>query len=323
MLIDKDTQFLQTACDIIRRQADKLGGHFSDLDKTDDTEPLHQIRVACRRLREALVFFAESFDPEYIDDWKKTTKKLLRKLSEPRDLDVQIGFLSQFISGLGDGPRNVRPGLERLLLRLKQRRQKQQKKIAAAVKQFHKKHTLINIRLQTEKAMYLAETYPLPDNPEALPDRLMRYLSPRLDEVQKRLSSLDDPLDAEGHHKLRIAIKKLRYTVEISDVILSGTLTHYLESLKMAQTVLGELHDCDVWIELIERFDGEEKQRMLDFAGHTRPYGRLRPGLEYFRKERTELRKKWHHDAAALMEQWQAAHLLEQLTETLKQAGLE
>lgn len=323
MLIDKDIQLLPAACKIIRKQADKLHTHFADLDQTDDIEPLHQIRVASRRLREALIFFGDFFDPAHIDAWKKATKKLLRKLSTPRDLDVQIEFLNQFISGLGGEPRQSRAGIERLLLRLKQYREKQQKPIAAAIKQFQKKHILINICLQMEKAMYMAETYPLPDTRERWPDRLRRHISPRLEEVQTRLSSLDDPLDAEGQHQLRIAIKKLRYTSEISDTLLAGSLTRYLESLKEAQTLLGDLHDCDVWLNMIDRFEDEEKQRMLDFAGHTRGYRRLRPGLEYFTNHCMEQRQKWYQQAVAIKEQWHQHHLLQQLTETIEQANKE
>lgn len=323
MLIDKDIQILPTACKIIRKQANNLTAHFADLEQTDDVEPLHQIRVASRRLREALIFFADYFDPTHVDTWKKAIKKLLRKLSTPRDLDVQIAFLNQFISELGSEPRQARAGIERLLLRLKQYREKQQKPIAAAVKQFQKKHILINICLQMEKAMYMAETYPLPDTRERWPDLLRRYISPRLEEVQTRLSSLDEPHDVEGQHQLRIAIKKLRYTAEISDTLLAGSLTRYLESLKEAQTLLGNLHDCDVWLEMIDQFEDEEKQRMLDFAGHTRGYRRLRPGLAYFKKDRLEQRQKWYQQAVAIKEQWHQHHLLQQLSETIEQANKE
>lgn len=321
MFVEDNILTLQTACMFIRKQADKLAEHLAELGKTEDIEPLHQTRVACRRLREAVVFFADCFEPAYVEGWKKATKKLLGQLGEPRDLDVQIVFLEQFIAGLDPTYRTVRPGLERLLLRQKQRRQKLQHRAKAAVKQFQKKHILPNLRLQMDKVLYLAETCPLPERQDGLLSRLIQQLSPRLKEAQKRQSCLDDPLDTEGHHKLRIAIKKLRYTIEIIDVILSGKLAEYLESFKEAQTVLGELHDCDVWLEIIEQFEEKEKQRMRDYIGHTRGLGRLRPGLKHLQQNRTELRQLRYQEAVSLMGRWNDHRLLERLRETIEQAS--
>jgi CHAD domain-containing protein len=318
---EKHTQTLSTACTLIRKQTDKLAEHLAELGKTENIESLHQTRVVCRRLHEALVFFTDCFDPAYVEGWKKTTKKLLRQLSMPRDLDVQVEFLEQFIAGLDSEHRAVRPGIERLLLRQKQCRQKLQKQVVAAAKRFQKKHVLINIRLQIDKSLYLSEIYPPPESREELLDRLIRYVSPRLKDVQERQSCIDHPQDAEKHHRLRIAIKKLRYTVEIGNAILSDALTDYIESLKEAQTILGELHDCNVWIETIRHFEEEEKQRMLDYAGHTRAFGRLRPGLEYFRQNRMELRQKRYDQAVTLIRRQNDDQFLPRLIKTIEQQG--
>jgi len=323
MLVDKDNQTLQTASMLIGKQADKLAEHLAGLDKTEDIEPLHQTRVACRRLREALVFFADCFEPAYLDEWKKETKKLLRQLGEPRDLDVQILFLEQFVAELDPAHRGVFPGIKRLLLRQKQSRQRNQKRIIAAEKRFQKKHVLINLRLQMEKTLYLSENYPSIKNKEELLSRLLKQVSPRLKDVQEQQVCIDNPQDTEKHHKLRIAIKKLRYTAEIGNAVLSGALTTYLESLKEAQTLLGELHDCDVWLETIRVFEKEEKKRMLDYAGHTRAFARLRPGLEYFCQDRMALRQKRYDEAAALIARWRESPFLQQLIEIIEQANNE
>ncbi len=304
---------IKTAWMLISKQADRLAEQIKYLAQTDDAEPLHQTRVACRRLRELLVFFADYFEPAYMQDWKKTTKKLLTRLGLPRDLDVQIAFLQQFLDELDEKNRKLRPGIERLLLRRRQQRQALQSRVVAAGKRFSKKHILTNLRLQMDKTQYLSEICPPARDTESASSLLARQLSPRIDNVRKRLGCLDNPQDAAGHHKLRIAIKKLRYTVEIGDTMLDGCLKEYLDAFKEAQTILGELHDCDVWLSAIDEFKKEEKQRMTDYAGHARAFGRLCPGLDFLGQDRIANRQTCYHQAVSLITHWRETQLLERL----------
>jgi putative phosphoesterase len=56
------------------------------------------------------------------------------------------------------------------------------------------------------------------------------------------------------HHQMRIAAKWLRYTLETFAPAYEDGLKQYISRLKKLQDVLGEMHDCDVWIEaLLER----------------------------------------------------------------------
>ena len=53
-------------------------------------------------------------------------------------------------------------------------------------------------------------------------------------------------------HELRIAAKRLRYTLEMFKGVFGAEGARKIEQVKAIQEVLGELHDCDVRIELIE-----------------------------------------------------------------------
>lgn len=53
-------------------------------------------------------------------------------------------------------------------------------------------------------------------------------------------------------HELRIAAKRLRYTLEMFRAVFGDEGARQIEQVKAVQEVLGELHDCDVRIELIE-----------------------------------------------------------------------
>lgn len=53
-------------------------------------------------------------------------------------------------------------------------------------------------------------------------------------------------------HELRIAAKRLRYTLEMFRDVFGEVGGIQIERVKAIQEALGELHDCDVRIELIE-----------------------------------------------------------------------
>ena len=65
--------------------------------------------------------------------------------------------------------------------------------------------------------------------------------------------SLKNPEDRLRHHAMRIAAKRLRYTLEIAKPVYSPALEEILTAVKRVQTLLGEIHDCDVWQEHLER----------------------------------------------------------------------
>ncbi len=57
---------------------------------TDDPEPLHQARIAIRRMRSALVLFEPYLEPEATARFEATLKQFGRILGEARDRDVFI-----------------------------------------------------------------------------------------------------------------------------------------------------------------------------------------------------------------------------------------
>jgi CHAD domain-containing protein len=291
-----DSQTLAAACVIVRKQADKLAGHLGRLDQPDDIEEVHQARVACRRIRQAFAFFGDCFEQEQMADWKKATKKLLRQLSLARDLDVHAAFLRTFIDALHADSKKTRPGLERLLLRIQQRRREAQDDVTRAADRFQKKKILINIHLQTEKILFQLRQ-PQPPAQDALRQRLQERIGPAFEQMIEKESSLKDPDDCKGHHALRIAVKRFRYRLEIADAILGGLLSSFVKTAKTLQTLLGDLHDCIVWQQELEDFIDLEKERMKEFCGHTRSFGQLVSGIELLKSDRKHAAKELYRQA--------------------------
>ena len=89
-----------------------------------------------------------------------------------------------------------------------------------------------------------------PDMP--LEAALRRIAETRLAEVHAFERAVTDPGAAGELHDMRIAAKRLRYVLEVSEPVLGTAATAGAKRAKRLQDVLGELHDCDVHLPLVE-----------------------------------------------------------------------
>ena len=99
-----------------------------------------------------------------------------------------------------------------------------------------------------------------------LAEAAARTLAVRLAEFEAHLPALDTPEDAEALHDLRIAAKRLRYTVELFRDVLPPDAPRLIERLKDLQDDLGYIHDRDVLAELARaehRAAGEREAELL------------------------------------------------------------
>jgi hypothetical protein len=70
--------------------------------------------------------------------------------------------------------------------------------------------------------------------------------------VLSHAASLDDARDALGHHELRKAMKRLRYSLEFFAPCLDKPVKPHLKTLTKLQDLLGEMNDRDVLRQNIE-----------------------------------------------------------------------
>jgi CHAD domain-containing protein len=86
------------------------------------------------------------------------------------------------------------------------------------------------------------------DPGEPLSPNVARIVSVRLGELRGCADSALDPGAGEAQHDLRIAAKRLRYVLEIFAPCLGGEAKAAREAAKRLQSVLGDLHDCDLML---------------------------------------------------------------------------
>ena len=71
----------------------------------------------------------------------------------------------------------------------------------------------------------------------------------RIQKVHQYDPFVHNPDAVFEHHALRIAAKKLRYTMETYASLYRRDLKKPIARIKRLQDLLGDIHDCDVWIE--------------------------------------------------------------------------
>ena len=102
--------------------------------QTEDRECVHRMRVASRRLRSVLPLLAPALSRQTCVRWRKQLRRVTRVLGVVRDTDVQMACVQQFLYDSASA--EERAGVERLLLRLEQRRQTLQEPVVKALERF-------------------------------------------------------------------------------------------------------------------------------------------------------------------------------------------
>ena len=87
---------------------------------------------------------------------------------------------------------------------------------------------------------------------ESLRTNSARIIAVRLDEVCSFDPAIRDPANVEQLHDMRIAAKRLRYVLEIVGFAFGPPGKQLLKEATWLQEVLGEVHDCDVLIPLVD-----------------------------------------------------------------------
>jgi hypothetical protein len=100
----------------------------------------------------------------------------------------------------------------------------------------------------------MARAWPVPgiDPNASLADNARQILRVRIAEYYSYAPIVDDERQMTALHNLRISAKRLRYTLELFRSVFGELGEAEIERVKTIQELLGQLHDHDVRIALIE-----------------------------------------------------------------------
>jgi CHAD domain-containing protein len=102
--LDCEASFALAAARVVEVRAAEVFEHSAGVLDLDDVEPVHDMRVATRRLRAALEIFEPCFPRKRHRKTLRRVKALADALGERRDLDVEIELLGSFAGEVGGEP---------------------------------------------------------------------------------------------------------------------------------------------------------------------------------------------------------------------------
>lgn len=242
-----------------------------------DIEAIHRMRVASRRLATGLDVFKSCLPKKKSRFWRSEIRKVTSALGKARDLDIQIAQLTDLYGEKLEA--TYKPGYNRLLLRLKQSRSKAQKKVNKTIFKLNESQALDHMILWLEKHRepeVLIEPYP-----PSVYHKAYQSIAAALEDFLMHSDFIASEADSDKLHAMRIAGKRLRYTMEIFAPIYVDDLKPFIITMKDIQDTLGEFHDADVWVSWLPKFVDKEKKRIEDYFGNTGPLERLMPGIHH------------------------------------------
>jgi CHAD domain-containing protein len=315
--VDEACRVLAAKC--LRKQAKQLAAQLQGVRNAQEAECIHQARVASRRLRTALRMFGDCFKAKQLKRWRKQIRRVTARLGDARDKDVQIEFLCGVLHALDQ--KACYPGIARLLASLEQQRERLQPKVIKAAGRLEAGGVLKQMRAAAKQVLSEAQAQGVDlQSPLAL-GVTRRHILDNLGRLLPYQASLADPEDRQRHHAMRIAAKRLRYTLEISAPVYAGQLDGAVDAIKRVQTLLGEVHDCDVWDEQLQAFAGKLRKRIRKHFGDAGRFARLEVGIQYVQEHRRRRRQQAFQELVDYWQELNRRREWERLVETVRAPG--
>jgi CHAD domain-containing protein len=258
-----------------------------------DIERVHRMRVASRRIRNALTLFGDDLPHKHYAVWRDELRRMTKALGAARDTDVQIAWVQDFLKQDTDEAQRV--GIDRLLLRLGQQRTRLQDKVVEALERLEDRRILEDMTEILQELQVHARVYEIETLPADLYRRANEAIRLRLEEFLTYEPHVAHPERAAELHQMRIAAKHLRYTLEVFQPLYDRALRKPIKIVKEIQDLLGEVHDCDVWIGYVPWFIEKERTRTLAYFGEAVPAQAFLPGLHALEEDRRQQRLRSYY----------------------------
>ncbi|WP_319370087.1 CHAD domain-containing protein [uncultured Ilyobacter sp.] len=238
----------------IKKRARILEENLEKLSLTNDPETVHRCRVSIRRIRGVLRIFNCPRELE------ATIKAIADMLGPLRDIEVQIEFLMSRV----DRNSSLRKMLDEFLYK----REMLKMDFVKSIPEFSKKEFLFNVKSVLK-------------NKEVYKYRIYCNLYKK---IQGIIITHPVNINSKELHELRIKLKKIRYILEALSVE-NKEYRDFIPFLKKYQDCLGEIHDIDVWLDILSEkmsefgnlrsfFRKRRHQKIIEFreALHEIPY---------------------------------------------------
>jgi CHAD domain-containing protein len=205
---------------------------------------VHQARVATRRLREALPLVVSGSRGRKLE---RRVRRLTRALGPVRELDVALEMLGALTTG-AEAPRGAIAKLRQVVLEERQRMHTEMLTRVGRVDLGKLRHRAVSAAARGSSGGR---------DPKRAADAQLRVArrAVRLREAIDNAAGLYLP---DRLHAVRIAVKKLRYAMEVAKELSGSRATARIRTLKETQDLLGRMHDHEVLIARVRGVQGSK-----------------------------------------------------------------
>jgi CHAD domain-containing protein len=237
-----DSQPQEWLAEVLRIRFEEVLQFLDAALEPSGVDAVHDIRVAIRRLRSVLRDFASVVDKRPLAELTKALKKLAGAFGRVRDLDVMIEELEAL--GKQDDGKNGE-GIRLIIDELKEKRASESRSLENSVTGEFVLELRGRFTASVESALRQRRLF----EDANVRDEGSRTIEKCLDEFLKLSDAFYRPFSTKRLHRLRIAGKHLRYAIELFTPQFGDALKSFADGMKKMQSHLGEIHDCDVWVE--------------------------------------------------------------------------
>lgn len=221
---------------VVRAASIQVTGNLAPVLEAGDPEGIHRLRVALRRLRSALLFLKPHLGSRAAV-LNREARRALRRLGPARDLDV---LLIETLPPVIDANPGV-SSLLRLRHAARERRDTAHETVRKLILSRRFNRFVLDLLRAGRGGGLVAR-----DADEPLPTTARRRLNGRYRSLLEAGSGFDRLSEPE-RHRVRIALKKLRYACDYSRNLFPGPATRvYLARLSTLQDDLGRRNDASV-----------------------------------------------------------------------------
>jgi CHAD domain-containing protein len=234
--------------------ADQLAAltHLIDTVRDGDAEAIHDMRVATRRVREALPLLTSPSE-EHSEELRRIFRRVGRALGRARDGDVALSLLDQ----MEQRRPAVGPAAAAMRRDIEPERQARRRKLVKVVEStdFHDVVAELLHQVAAHGWRAMLQRRPFKRGWE---DLLRQRMAERAAMLRHRIDRAGGVYFPKQVHAVRIAAKKLRYALEIADARDVFHCGDAIDRLKETQDTLGHVHDCHLLIERLADLDPGE-----------------------------------------------------------------
>ncbi len=252
--LNRSESYCLFGCDMLGKLLKSFEAQIDGVIDNEDIECVHKMRVSTRKIRAVMPLFQSCYPKKKYKRWLAEIKTVTKLLGEARDLDVQISFLQNYIQ---KSPQHH--DLTPLLKDHKDRRKTVQATVIGGLEKLRDSAVLSEFSDFLKQVV--GELSSASSDSLSVKEKACWNITCMLNDFLTLSEYVHQETAILKHHEMRIKAKRLRYTMETFSSLYPNGLSQEIQVMKDFQDLLGEMHDCDVWISYLSSFTADESQK--------------------------------------------------------------